>query len=183
VPDEIEGVLDPARSPKRRGIQRDAELLRSEISGVRSQLYSALDEPSVQIVGDQAAAELDEHALRERRRLTPQAIQNHLPALVEHGLFDGSGIRLLLVRLQQRHSSEQCRGLRRRPARLVRVHPGQLSLERRVEQLMPVSPQEGEEPAHSLETATDTLLNSRQRLRRRPFQVCHGSTSMTPSGS
>src|SRR5437660_10092295 len=142
---QIDGVLYPARSPQRAGVQRRPQLPRTEPSGPLGQLDAALYQPAVQVVLDQPPPEADQRALAERRIPHVEAVQDQLPATVHQRALDGLVIRAAGVRLQDRGQGQLRRRHRRLALRGFRVGGCQLGLELLLEELVPVLAQPHEQ--------------------------------------
>src|SRR5437660_10628116 len=142
---QIDGVLYPARSPQRAGVQRRPQLPRTEPSGPLGQLDAALYQPAVQVVLDQPPPEADQRALAEGRIPHVEAVQDQLPATVHQRALDGLVIRAAGVRLQDRGQGQLRRRHRRLALRGFRVGGCQLGLELLLEELVPVLAQPHEQ--------------------------------------
>jgi hypothetical protein len=141
VTQQVDGVLHPTRPPQRAGIKRRPQGPIAEPTALSGQLDSALDQPAVQVVGQQPGAEADQGALGKRRPLDIQTVQHQLPAPIHHRRLDHLVISGAGVGLQDRRQPK----LRRRDRRLAlgALLPGrgQLGLEVVVEQFVAVRSQ------------------------------------------
>jgi hypothetical protein len=97
-------------------------------------------------MGDQPGAEPHQRPLRKRRGRMVHAVGHQLPAAVHHQRLQRLVVAGAGVGLQDRHDPQQRRRHRRLPLGPVVVHPGQLGLERLVEQLMAVLAQPNKQP-------------------------------------
>ena len=98
--------------------------------------------------------------LVERAPASADAVENHLPTSIEDRLLDSSSVGLPLVGLQERDHREKRGRLRRIAARHVRVHHGELGLERLVEEFVPVIAEEGEQSTRTSQPLANHRLDA-----------------------
>src|SRR5215510_1652520 len=138
----------------------------------RRQDNRPLDQPPVQVMPDQPLAEPRQGALRKRRILRAQAIQDQLPAPVHHPRLDHLIVTDPRIRLQDRCQRQLRRRNRRLAPRAAHIGLRQLRLEYLVKQLIAVLAQEHEQlrPPHRLD---HRLLRRRRLNRRLPHHRTH----------
>jgi hypothetical protein len=179
VGDEVDRVFDAASALERARVDGESKGLRQllpvEALDAPCELHGALEQPTIEIIRDQAMTEGVERALRERRLRLTEAIEHHLPPQVDDRQLHGLRVRRALVRLQQdRHRHERRRHGRATCAG-VAVRDLELGLESVVEELVPVGTEESEELAGANQPLRQPLLLLRVLLPRCPSHRVHRS--------
>jgi hypothetical protein len=140
------------------------------------QFNRLLDQPPVQLVGDQALAEGNQRAFTERRLTTVEAIQDELPAPIHRSGLDGLIVGDPSVGLQDRRQGQLGWGDRGLTEWAVLVERRQFCLKGIGEQFMSLFAQEHEQfgPANPFD---NRLFGWGGQYRRMPECWTHAQTS------